>query len=71
MRLWITYLRDGTVSERISMMRETVPDKTQFALFYVLLDGIVWLIFGNFLLSIGPTRDFDNHVEDLGTCTGR
>jgi hypothetical protein len=52
-------------------MRETVSNKTQFSLFDVLLDWIVYFIFGDFLLGVRPTRDFDNHVEDLRTCTGR
>jgi len=53
------------------MMGEAVPHETQFALFDVLFDWIVILVFGNFLFGIGPTRNFDNHVEDLGAvCRG-
>lgn len=46
------------------MVRETVADETQTVLFHVLLDGIEGLLLGDFHLGVGPTRDFDNHVED-------
>jgi hypothetical protein len=53
------------------MMRETIPDKSQFPLFNVLFDRIVVFIFADFLFGVGPSWDFDDHVEDLGTCCGR
>jgi hypothetical protein len=58
-------LRKRSVGKGISMVRETIPDETQFTLFNVLFDGIVILIFGDFLFCVGPAGDFDDHVEDL------
>lgn len=52
------------------MMRKTIPDETQFALLDILFDGIVILILGNFLFCIRPSRNLDDHVENLGTCSG-
>jgi len=49
---------------------ETVADKSQLALFDILLDGIVVLVLANLLLGVGPAGDFDDHVEDLRGCSG-
>src|SRR5271156_951432 len=66
----VTYLRNSSISKWIPMMRKTIPDKTQFALLNILFDGIVILLFGNFLFCICPSRNLDDHVENLGTCSG-
>jgi hypothetical protein len=47
------------------MVRETVPHESQLALLNVLLNRIEIFVLGNLLLGIGPTRDFNYHVEDL------
>jgi hypothetical protein len=62
------YLGNSAISKGIAVVGETVADKPQFALFDVLLDGIVVLVLADFLLGVGPARDFDDHVEDLGGC---
>jgi hypothetical protein len=62
------YLGNGAVGKRIAVVGEAVADKPQFALFDVLLDGIVVVVLADFLLGVGPARDFDDHVEDLGGC---
>ena len=53
------------------MMRETIPDKSQFALLDILFDRIVIIVLGDLLLGIRPTGDLDNHIENLRTCCGR
>ena len=59
------YLRESTVSERISVMGETIPDESQFSLLYVLFDRIQILVLWNFLFGVRPTGDFYHHVENL------
>lgn len=46
------------------MVREAIANEAQVSLFYVLLDGIERLLFGDFHLRVGEARNFDNHVED-------
>ena len=53
------------------MMRETISHESQFTLLNVLLDGIEILVFRNLLFGIGPTGDFNDHIEDLRTRSGR
>jgi len=50
------------------MMRETIPHETQFSLFNILFNGIIILILRNFLFCICPAGDFNDHIENLGTC---
>jgi hypothetical protein len=64
------YLRNCAIGKRVAVVGETVADEPQFALFDVLLDGIVVVVLADFLLGVGPARDFDDHVEDLGGCGG-
>ena len=59
------YLRKSTVSEWIPMMRETIPDESQFPFLYVLFNRIQILVLGNFLFGVRPTGDFYDHVENL------
>ena len=53
------------------MVREAVPDESQLPLFDVLFDGIEWLFFRNLHFGVGPTRDFDDHVEDATIKIGK
>jgi hypothetical protein len=43
---------------------EAVADETKLALLDVLLDRVQKLLLGDLHLAIGPSWDFDNHVED-------
>lgn len=45
-------------------MRETVANIAQPTLLDILFDRIEGLLLGDFHLSIGPTRNLYNHVED-------
>ena len=60
----LTYLRESTVVPNISMVREAVANITKPALLDILLDGIEWLLLRDLHLSVGPARNFDDHVED-------
>ena len=53
------------------MMGKAISNETQLPLFNILLNWIVILVLRNFLFGIGPARDFNNHVENLGTCCWR
>jgi len=46
------------------MMRETVPDIAQTTFLDILSDRVERLFFRNFELGIGPTRNFNDHVEN-------
>ncbi len=46
------------------MVGEAVADETQTTFFDVLLDGVEGLLFGNLHLSVGPTRNLNDHVQD-------
>jgi len=59
-----TYLRESTIVPYVTMMRETVPDITQTTFLDILSDRVERLFFRNFELSIGPTRNFNDHVEN-------
>lgn len=59
-----SHLREGSIIPDVSMVGETVSDETQTTLLNVLLDGVESLLLRNFHLSVGPSRDFNNHVED-------
>jgi hypothetical protein len=60
----MTYLGESAVVPDISVVREAVAHITEPALLDILLDGIEGLFLGDFHLGIGPSRDFDDHVED-------
>jgi hypothetical protein len=45
-------------------MREAVAYKTQSSLLNILFDWVERLLLANFHLRVGPTRNFDDHVED-------
>ena len=62
----MTHLGESTVIPNISMMRETIADETKFPLFDILFDRIESFFFGNLHLGVGPSRNFDDHVEDTG-----
>jgi hypothetical protein len=47
------------------MMWEAVANKTQATPFGILLDGVERLLFGYFHLSVGPTGDLHDHVQDI------
>jgi hypothetical protein len=47
------------------MMRKTIPNKSQLALFDILFNRIIRLRLTNFLLGIGPPRNLNNHIENL------
>ena len=67
----MTNLREGTVVPDVTVVGEAVSNETQTALLDVLLDGVEWLIFGDFKLGVGPTGDLDNHVEDAIALIGK
>lgn len=47
------------------MMGETVPDESQLALLHILLDRIHQFVLGDLQFSIAPTRDLNDHIEDV------
>ena len=59
-----TDLRESTIIPNITVVRETVADKTKFALFDVLLDRIEGFLLGYFHFGVGPARHFDDHIQD-------
>jgi hypothetical protein len=58
-------LREGTVVPQVTLVREAVSDVSKLALLDVLLDGVEELLLGDLKLSIGPSRNLDNHVQDV------
>ena len=58
------YLRESTIVPYVTMMRETVPDITQTTFLDILSDRVERLFFRNLELGIGPTRNFNDHVEN-------
>ena len=61
----MTNLRESTVVPDVTMVREAVPNIAQLALLDVLFDGIEGLLLGDLHLGVGPTRNLDDHVEDV------
>jgi hypothetical protein len=57
-------LGESTVVPDVTVVRETVADKTQFASLDILLDGVERLLLGDLHLRVGPARNFNDHVED-------
>ena len=53
------------------MVRETVPHVAEAATFDVLLDGVERLLLTDFHLSVGPTRNLDDHVQDAIVLIGK
>ena len=47
------------------LVGKAIGDESQFALLHVLLDGIHLFAEVDFHLSVGPARNFDDHVENL------
>lgn len=58
------YLREGAIVPDVTVMGETVSDKTKPSLFDILLDRIELFFLGNLHLSVRPARHLDDHVED-------
>ena len=52
------------------MVGEAVPHEAQSTLFNILFDRIELFLFGNFHLGVGPTGNFDYHVEDTLVLVG-
>ena len=65
-----TNLGESTVIPDVAVVGEAVAHETQAALLDVLLNRVERLFFANFHLSVGPSRDFDDHVEDAVTLIG-
>jgi hypothetical protein len=63
-------LRESTVVPDVTFVGEAVANETEFALLGVLKDGVELLFLGDFELGVGPTRDFDDHVEDSSLLVG-
>jgi len=57
-------LREGAVVPDVSVVGEAVSDETELSLLGVLEDGVQGLALANLHLGVGPSRNFDNHVED-------
>lgn len=51
-------------------MREAVPHKTETTTLDILLDRIEGLFLGDLHLSVCPSGDFDDHVEDTRVLVG-
>lgn len=60
----LTYLGEGTIVPDVPVVGETVADIPQLAFLNVLLDGVEGLLLGDLHLRVGPTGNFDDHVED-------
>ncbi|KAH3663826.1 hypothetical protein OGAPHI_005229 [Ogataea philodendri] len=58
-------LRESTVVVDVTVVRETVSDESQLTLLGVLNDRVELLFLGNLQLGVGPSWNFDNHVQDL------
>lgn len=52
------------------MMGETVPDETQTTFLNILFDGVEEFLFRDFEFGIGPSRNFNDHVEDTIVLVG-
>ena len=65
-----TYLRERAVVPDVTVMREAVPHKAETTTLDILLDRIEGLLFGDLHLSVGPSGDFDDHIEDTGVLVG-
>lgn len=59
-----TNLGESTVVPNIAVVREAVADESKFALFDILLDRIEGFLLGDLHFGVGPTRDFDDHIQD-------
>jgi len=57
-------LREGTVVPEIALVREAVSHISELALLDILFDGIEGFLLANLHLSVGPARNFNNHIED-------
>ncbi len=57
-------MREGSVVPDVTVMREAVSHKSEFALLDVLLDRVEFLVLRNLELGVGPSRYFNNHVQD-------
>jgi hypothetical protein len=57
-------LRESAIIPDVTMMREAVTNVAQSIPLHILLDRIEELFLGDFHLGVGPSRDFDNHVEN-------
>jgi len=57
-------LGESSVVPDVTVVGETVPDESEFTLLDILLDGVEGLILGDLKLGVGPSRDFNDHVED-------
>lgn len=66
-----TNLRECTVVPDVAVMGEAVANKTQATLLNVLFDGVERFILGDLKLSVGPTRNLYNHVEDAIVLVGK
>jgi len=57
-------LRESAIVPNVSMMGEAVTDKAQFASFDILLDGIERFLLRDLHLSVCPTGNLNNHIEN-------
>ena len=64
------YLGESTVVPNVSVVGEAVTDEAELALLDILLNGVQFLILGDLKLGVGPTRDLNNHVEDVLALVG-
>lgn len=76
-RIYAKYLKqrtpdlgESTVVPNVTVMGETVPDESKSTLFDILFDRIKRFLFADFHLRIGPSRNFDDHVEDTVVLVG-
>jgi hypothetical protein len=57
-------LGEGTVVPEVTLVGEAVSDVSKLALLDVLLDGVEELLLGDLKLSVGPSRNLNDHVQD-------
>ena len=60
----MTYLGESAIIPDVSVVRETITNIAKLAPLDVLFDGVERLFLGDFHFGIGPSRNFDDHVED-------
>ena len=55
---------ESAIVPDVSVVREAVTDVAKLAPLDILFDGVERFFLGDFHLSVGPSRNFDDHVED-------
>ena len=64
-------LRKGSVVPDVSVVGEAVPHKAETTTSDILLDRIERLLLGYLHLCVGPSRDFNDHVQYVLVLVGK